>query len=80
MNDLFDKVIGKEANDFHRFIVPEQIAKKRKELESRSRLYVRIGTRDAVLKYEGKMRKQRKREAEERQRQFEQTIRYVSWV
>ena len=66
MNGLFSKVTGKAANGFHEFIAPEQIAEKRKEPESRCRLYARIGTWDRFLKYEGKMRKQRKRAAKER--------------
>ena len=73
-------MIGKAANDFHEFIALEQIAEKRKEPESRCRLYAGIGTWDRFLKYEGEMRKQRKHEAEERQRQHAQTIRYVSRV
>ena len=42
-------------------------------------LYAPIGTWDRFIEFEAKMRKQRKREAEERQRQIAQTIRYISW-
>ena len=34
---------------------------------------------DRFIEFEAKMRKQRKREAEERQRQIAQTIGYISW-
>ena len=54
------------------------MAEKRKELESICRLYAPISTWDRFIEYEAKMRKQRKREAEERQRQIAQTIRYIS--
>ena len=54
-------------------------AKSQKELESICRLYAPIGTWDRFIEYEAKMRKQRKKEAEERQRQIAQTIRYISW-
>ena len=63
MNGLFSKVMGKEANDFHKFIALEQIAEKRKELESICRLYAPIATWDRFIEYEAKMRKQRKCEA-----------------
>ena len=55
-----------------------QIAEERKELESICRLYAPIGTWDRFIEYEAKIRKQRKKEAEERQRQIAQTIRYIS--
>ena len=57
MNGLFSKVMGKEANDFHKFIALEQIAEKRKELESICRLYAPIATWDRFIEYEAKMRK-----------------------
>ena len=54
------------------------MAAKRKELESICRLYAVPGSWDRLIEYEAKMRKQRKLEAEERQRQIAQTIRYIS--
>ena len=78
MNDLFSKVMGKAADDFDEFLMLEQMAEKRKELESICRLYAALGTWDKFIAYEAKMRKQRKREAEERQRQIVQTMRYFS--
>ena len=71
--------MGKAADDFDEFLALEHITEKRKELESICRLYAPIGTWDRLIEYEAKMRKQRKREAEERQRWFAQTIRYISW-
>ena len=78
-NGLFSKVMGKAADDFDEFLALEQMAEKRKELESICRLYATPGTWDRFIEYEAKMRKQRKKEAEERQRQIAQTIRYISW-
>ena len=75
LNGLFAKVLGKAADDFDKFLALEKIAEKRKELESICRLYAPIGTWDRFIEYEAKMRKQRKREAEERQRQTSQTNR-----
>jgi hypothetical protein len=38
-NGLFSKVMGKAADDFDEFLALEQMAEKRKELESICRLY-----------------------------------------
>ncbi len=71
--------MGKSADDFDEFLALEQIAEKRKELESMCRLYAKPGTWDKFIGIESKMRVQRKQEAEARQRQIAATIRYVSW-
>ena len=76
---LFSKVMGKSADDFDEFLALQQIAEKRKELESMCRLYAKAGTWDKFIAYESKMRAQRKKEAEARQRQIAATIRYLSW-
>ena len=79
MNGLFSKVMAKATGNFDKFLALEQMAEQRKELESIGRLYGPIGTWDCLIEYEAKMHKQRKREAEERQRQIAQIIRYISW-
>ena len=71
--------MAKATGNFDKFLALEQMAEKLKELESIGRLYVPIGTWDRFIKYEAKMRKQRKREAEERQRQIAQTVKCNSW-
>jgi len=76
---LFSKVMGKSADDFDEFLALEEISEKRKELESLCRLYGKPGTWDKFIAFESKMRVERKKEAEERQRQIAATIRYVSW-
>ena len=76
---LFSKVMGKSSDDFDEFMALEQIAEKHKELESMCRLYAKRGTCDKFIAFEGKMRVQRKQEAEARQRQIAATIRYISW-
>ena len=54
------------------------MAEKRKALESFCRLHAPIGILDRFIEYEAKMRIQRKREVEERQRQIAQTVNYIS--
>jgi hypothetical protein len=78
-NGLFSKVMGKSADDFDEFIALQQIQEQRKELESICRLYGKPGTWDSFLAFEAKMRVQRKKEAEERQRQITATIKYITW-
>ena len=48
-NGLSSKVLGKAADDFDAFLALEQIAEKRKELESICRLYAPIGTWDQFI-------------------------------
>ena len=55
------------------------MAEKRKELQSTRQLYAVSGIWDCFIEYDAKIRNQRKREAEERQRQIAQTIPYMSW-
>lgn len=78
-NGLFSKVMGKSADDFDEFIALQQIQEQRKELESICRLYGKPGTWDSFLAFEAKMRVQRKKEAEERQKQITATIKYITW-
>ncbi len=73
------KVMGKSADDFDEFLALQQISEKRTELESLCRLYAKPSTWDKFIDFEDKMRVQRKREAEARQRQIAATIRYISW-
>ena len=56
--------MGKSADDFDEFLALEQIAEKRKELESMCRLYAKRGTWDKFIAFKSKMCIQRKQEAE----------------
>jgi hypothetical protein len=76
---LFSKIMGKSADDFDEFIALQQIQEQRKELESICRLYGKPGTWDSFLAFEAKMRVQRKKEAEKRQKQIAATIKYITW-
>ena len=76
---FFAKVMGKEGSDFDEFLALEQIAEQRKELESMCRLYAKAGTWDKFLAFEAKMRVERKKEAEARQKQIAQMIKYATW-
>jgi hypothetical protein len=76
---LFSKVMGKSADDFDEFLALEEISEKRKALESLCRVYAKPGTWDKFIAFESKMRVERKKEAEARQRQIAMTIKYIGW-
>lgn len=78
-NGLFAKIMGKTGNDFDEFMALEKLSEQRKELESMCRLYAKSGTWDKFLSFEAKMRVERKKEAEARQKKIAQIIRYVTW-
>ena len=73
------KAKGIGGGDLEEFMALEQIAEKRKDLESLCRLYAKPGTWDKFIAFESKMRVQRKKEAEQKQRQIAATIKYISW-
>lgn len=76
---IFAKIMGKTGSDFDEFMALEKLAEQRKELESMCRLYAKAGTWDKFLAFEAKMRVERKKEAEARQKQIAQIIKYVTW-
>tara|TARA_Y100001937_G_scaffold49739_1_gene69298 strand:- start:2757 stop:3212 length:456 start_codon:yes stop_codon:yes gene_type:complete len=74
---VWSKLAGKNSDDFEEFISLHQIKERRKELESMVRLYASFSW-DDYLAFEGKMRRKRKREAEERQRMIARQMRYFT--
>lgn len=78
-NNLWTKLAGKSADDFSEFISLNEIKEQRKELESMVRLYANFSWDDFVA-YEAKMRKQRKQEAEERERAVARLVGIAQWI
>ena len=78
-NGLFAKIMGKTGNDFDEFMALEKLSEQRKELESMCRLYAKPNTWSKFLAFEAKMRVERKKEAEARQKQIAQVIKYATW-
>lgn len=76
---IFAKIMGKTGSDFDEFMALEKLAEQRKELESLCRLYAKSGTWDKFIAFESKMRVERKKEAEARQKQIAQIIKYATW-
>lgn len=77
--NIWTKVAGKSADDFEEFIALNTIKENRKELESMVRLYASFSWDDFIA-YEAKMRKQRKQEAEERERQIARLVGFAQWT
>jgi len=78
-NNIWTKVAGKSADDFSEFVSLNEIKNQRKELESMVRLYASFSWDDFVA-YEAKMRKQRKQEAEEREREIARLVGFAQWT
>ena len=74
---VWNKLAGKNSNDFEEFISLHQIKERRKELESMVRLYASFSWED-YLAFEAKMRVKRKREAEEREKMIARQMRYLT--
>ena len=76
--NIWTKVAGKSADDFEEFIALNSIKEQRKELASMVRLYASFSWDDFVA-YEAKMRKKRKQEAEEREREIARLVGFAQW-
>jgi len=76
-NSIFNKVMGKDTNDFESFLALDQIKEQRRQLESHMRLYGRPGLYDSWVEYQSMARKSRKeariKRARERE-EFTQTV------
>ena len=76
-NSIFNKVMGKDTNDFESFLALDQIKEQRRQLESHMRLYGRPGLYDSWVEYQSRARKSRKeariKRARERE-EFTQTV------
>ena len=79
-NSIWHKFGGQKGNDLEEFMALEKLAQQKKELESYMKLYAPPGTHTRWIEYQGKMRVQRKKEAEEREKQIAQQIKYAAWA
>ena len=63
---VFNKIMGKDTNDFESFLALDQIKEQRRQLESHMRLYGRPGLYDSWVEYQGQVRKARKEAEKQR--------------
>ena len=75
---IFNKVMGKDTNDFESFLALDKIKEQRRQLESHMRLYGRPGLYDSWVEYQGQVRKARKEAERQRQKDREELIEAVS--
>lgn len=75
---IFNKVMGKDANDFESFLALDNIREQRRQLESQMRLYGRPGLYDSWVAYQAQARKARKEAEKQRQKDREELIEAIS--
>lgn len=75
---IFNKVMGKDTNDFESFLALDRIKEQRRQLESHMRLYGRPGLYDSWVEYQAKARKARKEAEKKRIKDREELIEGLS--
>ena len=71
---VFNKIMGKDTNDFESFLALDQIKEQRRQLESHMRLYGRPGLYDSWVEYQGQVRKARREAERQRLKEREELI------
>lgn len=75
---VFNKMLGKDTDDFESFLALDQIKEQRRQLESHMRLFGRPGLYDSWVEYQAESRKARKEAERKRQREREELVENVS--
>jgi len=75
---IFNKVLGKDTDDFESFLALDKIKEQRRQLESHMRLYGRPGLYDSWVEYQAEARKARKEAERQRQRDREELVENLS--
>ena len=77
-NSVFNKIMGKDTNDFESFLALDQIKEQRRQLESHMRLFGRPGLYDSWVEYQARARKARKEAERQRIRDRENLIENIA--
>ena len=75
---IFNKVMGKDTNDFESFLALDKIREQRRQLESHMRLYGRPGLYDSWVEFQAQARKARKEAERQRLKDREELIEAIS--
>jgi len=75
---VFNKILGKDTNDFESFLALDQIKEQRRQLESHMRLYGRPGLYDSWVLHQAETRKARKEAERQRLKEREELIEGIS--
>lgn len=76
----FNKMLGKDSDDFEEFLALEKIAQQKAALQSHMRLFGRPGMYDAWVEYSAKARKARMEAQRQREKERQELIELLTWV
>jgi len=79
-NSVFNKILGKEGDDFEEFMALDKIKQQKSELVSYMRLYGRAGLYDDWVAYQAQARKARRDAIKQRQKEIDRLKEIAAWI
>jgi len=79
-NSVFNKILGKEGDDFEEFMALDKIKQQKSELVSYMRLYGRAGLYDDWVAYQAQARKARRDAIKQRQKEIDRIKEIAAWI
>jgi type I site-specific restriction-modification system R (restriction) subunit len=79
-NSVFNKILGKEGDDFEEFMALDKIKQQKSELVSYMRLYGRAGLYDDWVAYQAQARKARRDAIKQRQQEIDRIKEITAWI
>ena len=79
-NNVFNKILGKEGDDFEEFMALDKIKQQKSELVSYMRLYGRAGLYDDWVAYQAQARKARREALKQRQKEIDRIKEITVWI
>ena len=79
-NNVFNKILGKEGDDFEEFMALDKIKQQKSELISYMRLYGRAGLYDDWVAYQAKARKARRDALKQKQKEIDRIKEICAWI
>lgn len=79
-NNVFNKILGKEGDDFEEFMALDKIKQQKSELVSYMRLYGRAGLYDDWVAYQAQARKARREAIKQRQKEIDRIKEITVWI
>ncbi len=79
-NNVFNKILGKEGDDFEEFMALDKIKQQKSELISYMRLYGRAGLYDDWVAYQAQARKSRRDALKQRQKEIDRIKETTAWI
>lgn len=79
-NNVFNKILGKEGDDFEEFMALDKIKQQKSELVSYMRLYGRAGLYDDWVAYQAQARKARREALKQRQKEIDRIKEITAWI